>query len=103
MSLLLHLFVCISFQWNVSKLGYLEQSVSTVLTYPTRVNVCVVTDAPVRLERVLARWGMKDVWVCDESRSLLADSHPYALVWRHRDVLANAAKSVFPAYSKSLV
>ena len=92
--LLLNLFVCISFKWNVSKLGYLEQTITTVLGYPTSVRACVVTDAPVKLERVFDSWRLKHLSLCEEHSTDVEDRHPYALVWRHREIIATAAKRV---------
>ena len=92
--LLLNLFVCISFKWNVSKLGYLEQTITTVLGYPTSVRACVVTDAPEKLERVFDSWRLKDISLCEEHSTDVEDRHPYALVWRHREIIATAAKRV---------
>ena len=91
--LLARLFVCISFAWDIRKLGYLEQSVSTVLSYPTSVDACVVTNAPDKLERVIENWdaSKERPQVCAQSWSSDLDGHKYALLWRHRSVLAAAA------------
>ena len=94
--LLARLFVCVSFAWDVRKLGYLEQTVTTVLGYPTSVDVCVVTTAPDRLERVFGTWTVSKerLWVCAESWAADTDDHDYALLWRHRSVLAAATAGV---------
>ena len=94
--LLAKIFVVVSFSWDVSKLGYLEQSVTTVLGYPTLVDVCVATNAPDKLERVFGTWDVsrESLWVCAESRAVDPDQHQYALLWRHRSVLAAAAAGV---------
>ena len=91
--LLAKIFVCVSFAWDVGKLGYLEQTVTAVLGYPTSVDVCVVTTAPENLERVFRTWDVpkERLWVCAESWAADADEHDYALLWRHRAVLAAAA------------
>ena len=90
--LLASIFVCISFAWDVHKLGYLEQTVTAVLSYPTLVDVCVVTNAPKKLERVFADWDLNSLWVCDESWGTDTDPNKYALLWRHRAVIAAAAR-----------
>ena len=93
--LLAKIFVCISFAWDVHKLGYLEQSITAVLSYPTVVDVCVVTNAPDKLERVFADWDMMNLWVCDESWAEEdSDPNQYALLWRHRAVMKAASKGV---------
>ena len=92
--LLAKIFVCISFAWDIHKLGYLEQSITAVLSYPTVVDVCVVTDAPDKLERVFADWDMTNLWVCDESWAKDSDPNKYALLWRHRAVMKAASKGV---------
>ena len=95
-ALLGKLIVVVSFFFDVSKLGYLEQSVTTVLGYPTSVDVCVVTNAPEKLGRVFETWEVssENLWVCKESWAADADDHKYALLWRHRSVLAAAAAGV---------
>ena len=94
--LLAKIFVCVSFAWDIRKLGYLEQAVSTVLSYPTSVDACVVTNAPDKLERVFeTRHVSKErPRVCRESWAADVDSNKYALLWRHRLVLAAAAAGV---------
>ena len=94
--LLAKIFVCVSFAWDVGKLGYLEQTVKTVLGYPTSVDVCVVTTSPQKLERVFGTWDVSGerLWVCTESWATDLDDHDYALLWRHRSVLAAAAAGV---------
>ena len=94
--LLAKIFVCISFAWDVSKLGYLEQSVATVLGYPTNVDVCVLTDHPDKLENVFLAWEMRGLRVCEESGAADDDPNQYALLWRHRAVLARAATGEAP-------
>ena len=103
--LLAKLFVCISFAWDVSKLGYLEQSVSTVLGYPTSAHVCIVTTAPDKLERVIRAWDVsrEKLWVCAESWLADLDDNKYALLWRHRSVLAAAAAGVHPQKLRGLL
>ena len=103
--LLAKLFVCISFAWDVSKLGYLEQSISTVLGYPTSVDVCAVTNAPDRLERVFGTWDVprENLWVCAESWAADLDGHKYALLWRHRSAVAAAAAGVLKCVCRELL
>ena len=94
--LLAKICVVVSFAWDVRKLGYLEQAVSTVLSYPTSVDACVVTNAPDKLERVFASWFVSKVRprVCAESWAADLDGNKYALLWRHRSILAAAAAGV---------
>ena len=94
--LLAKIFCCISFAWDVRKLGYLEQAVSMVLSYPTSVDACVVTNAPDKLERVFASWvvSTERPRVCAESWAADLDGNKYALLWRHRSVLAAAVTGV---------
>ena len=101
--LLAKIFTVVSFAWDVSKLGYLEQSITTVLGYPTSVDVCVVTDAPDNLERVFGTWDVsrENLWVCPESRAADSDQHQYALLWRHRSVVAAAAAGVLQCILQS--
>ena len=94
--LLAKIFCCISLRTSLGcpqKLGYLEQTVTTVLGYPTSVDVCVVTTAPDYLERMFATWDLpnEQLWVCAESWAANTDKHDYALLWWHRSVLAAAA------------
>ena len=75
--LLAKIYMCVSFVWDFSKLGCYEQSVATVLGYPTSVDVCVVTNAPEKLGRVFETWEVssKNLWVCEESWAASADDH----------------------------
>jgi hypothetical protein len=88
-SLLHRIFVCVTFGWNVEKLEYLQQTVSTVLQYPTHVDVCVVTNDEAALANVLLQWDLGSVWVCKTERDD-ADPNRYALLFEHRHAIQKA-------------
>ena len=73
------IFVVVSFVFDVSKLGYLEQSAPRCLATQRSVDVCIVTNAPDKLERVFESWDVsrERLWVCAESWAANADDHKY--------------------------
>lgn len=57
--------------------------------YPTRVDLCVVSNQPARVQTMLESWQMPHVRVCG-TRNRLNASEQYALLWEHRSVLEKA-------------
>lgn len=93
--LLYTVFVCVSFQWNLGKLVYLNMLLQTVSKYHTSVTVCVVTDQPQNLQHVLQVWRFRDTTVCSVPKTEQAqeDNNRYSLLWHHRSVMAEAHRT----------
>ena len=89
--LLARIFVCVAFKWDVIRLCQLKQTVSTLLSYPTRVDACVLTDRADSLQTVIHDWDLKglSVAVCNVNVST-AETDPMSLVWGHRDAMEQA-------------
>jgi hypothetical protein len=57
--------------------------------FPTRVDMCIVTNRPQRMQTLLDSWCMPHVRVCGTNNTL--DSREqYALLWEHREVMKQA-------------
>lgn len=57
--------------------------------YPTRVDMCVISDQPAKVQALLDSWTMPHVSVCGTYNKLNA-SEKYALVWEHRAAIERA-------------
>jgi hypothetical protein len=92
--LLHHVFICITFHWDVTKLVYLEAMLLIVENYKTNVDILIVTDKYQELHNVLAKWGKFGpeskmrirtlVWQAPETPE---DRNPYRLLWAHKDAI----------------
>jgi hypothetical protein len=58
--------------------------------YPTRVDMCVVSNYPERVETLLETWHMPHVRVCGSYNTLNTTKEKYALVWEHREAVEKA-------------
>ena len=62
-----------------------SQVLQTYTSYPTNVEVCVITNAPERLFNVMhSRWNFTSASVCGTRREM---THAFQLAWEHRDIM----------------
>ncbi|CAL8471658.1 g11200 [Coccomyxa elongata] len=50
-----HIYICITFQWRVTKLTALRQVLGTLSEYPVAKEICIATDKPSRLAMEIGR------------------------------------------------
>jgi len=114
-SLLMHLLVTISFHWDAAKLIYLERMLDIVSTYPTRVDILVVTDHSSAVRSVLASWGRVGdtlhsikVWQASaratvpevgKTGSSVEYAAKYTLLWAHRNAIKTQIQTLGHNYS----
>ena len=98
-----HLLVCISFQWDIRRLVFLQATLYNMATYPTQTTVKILSDQPDYVRKVLAVWsedkrrntinfadkGLSFHVECEGPSTTL--QHPAWLNWAHRDVFRRAA------------
>lgn len=63
--------------------------------YPTQVDMCVVSDQPAKVQMLVGTWDMPHVRVCGTHNRQNA-SEKYALLYEHRDTLAQAHQTGGP-------
>lgn len=67
----------------------LPQIAQRTANYPTRVDLCIVTDEPARVQALFDSWALPHTRVCGTYNQLNA-SEQYALVWEHRAAFEKA-------------
>jgi len=85
------ILILISFQWKPEKLISLEEIIEQVLRYETNVSVVIVTDEPSAMASVANTWGLSKL-IRTWDASHLSDSHMGALLWEHRNAIAQILK-----------
>lgn len=84
--LLENILVCITFQWNLAKLVYLESMLTLIGGYETEVRILVVTDEAAKLGVVLSMWGYTGIKLWQTPREG-DDGNLYSLVWAHKEAI----------------
>ncbi len=123
-----HIYVCVTFHWEVQSLIFLRQVtvhpsphvllllsialvfgehvlncfhmqvLSTMQRYPTKVDYCVLTNRPERLKLAIMPWASPKV-VCGTQKNL---SHPFKLAWEHRAYMKQAFQRKNPGKTTAL-
>jgi hypothetical protein len=123
-ALLFRVYICVSFNWNVHKLGYLQQAciymfllvfdilgvtsyssrsclqvLNNIDLYETSVDTEVLTQHPQYLTKVLPSWRLQHnvVAVGPTTATYEADGEPFRLVWEHRFYAGRAFNSGAPS------
>jgi hypothetical protein len=121
-ALLFRVYVCISFNWNVQKLGYLQQAcnhmfllgsswgnvlfgshsrlqvLNNIDMYETSVDTEVLTQHPQYLTKLLPSWRLQHnvEAVGPTTATYEADRSSFRLVWEHRFYAGRAFNSGAP-------
>jgi len=88
--LLRRVLVCISYQWNVQKLVYLESMINMIASYETDISILIVTDDLIKVNTTLSRWGYADtvrLWQAADDPLCATVDHPtcrFSLLWEHK-------------------
>ncbi|CAL8471660.1 g11202 [Coccomyxa elongata] len=83
-----HLFVCVTFHWDVLSLTLLRQVLTTIAHYPTNVTMCIISNRPELLQLAIKHWAVgADQWVCGTDEVL---SNPLHLAFVHRAYMERA-------------
>ena len=82
------IFVCISFYFNPLKLVFLEKLLSTLLSYPTRADILVITNNEIGTRKTLSDWGMPQVSVLWFNTT--GQKQQFALLFAHRKPMQEA-------------
>lgn len=67
--------------------------------FPTRVDVCIVSNHPARVQTLVDGWRMPHLRVCGTT-NVLNPEEQYALLWEHRQVLEQAYQTGEPSTSR---
>ena len=78
---------------------HLEHTISVFNTYPTHVEICVVTDNGPALNQVLRTWDLPnpvEVWYGFSTSAY--HSNKYKILFEHRNVLRKASAKAYSTY-----
>jgi len=77
------------------------QVLSRAASYPTHVDICIVSDAPGNVQNLLAFWDYPQARACGAWHEVNTTADPFALVWEHRAVVENATATGTSAQLRS--
>lgn len=84
---LAHVLLCVTFNWNVAKLVYLEAVLNIATSYQTKLEIIIVTNKASQLNAAVQGWGFNvSVWQAPAGPA----NEPYQLVWAHKQAIEEA-------------